>query len=191
VEDFSGTSLYDQSWSSKHTFFPVADLEDCTTYYWRVAAIKDMTFGPFSESRAFFTNKSGLCAQSMAPQLEAMRDLACYQGPVPGTYPILGYMVQGETAPIVAQSLDQTWWYIENPDAPDICAVPKDGGSPEGDTSDVPMWNNPEIPTDDQGDGDGGLVCTSNLGQADCLAAGGNPKCVPATNPPQCTCDCP
>jgi hypothetical protein len=110
----------------------------------------------------------------MVPQIEAFRDLACYEGPIPGTYPILGYLVEGETAPIVAQSLDQTWWYIQNPDAPDICAVPKDGTEPEGDTSDMPMWNNPVIVQEDPGGGDGGLVCSGNLNQIDCPAAGGS-----------------
>jgi hypothetical protein len=183
--DFSGTSLYDQSWSSKHTFFPVADLQDCTTYYWRVAAIEDMTFGPFSESRAFSTNESGLCVQSMAPQIEATRDLACYEGPVPGTYPILGYLVQGETAPIVAQSLDQTWWYIQNPDAPDICAVPKDGGEPEGDTSGVPMWNNPQIEID--GGDSGPPICHAGLQIEECKALGGTWD-VSAGPPGSCKC---
>jgi hypothetical protein len=144
-----------------------------------------MTFGPFSESRAFSTNESGLCVQSMVPQIEATRDLACYQGPVPGTYPILGYLVAGETAPIVAQSLDQTWWYIQNPDAPDICAIPKDGGEPEGDTSDVPRWNNPEIETD--GGDSGPPVCHAGLPVEECKALGGTWD-VSAGPPGSCKC---
>jgi hypothetical protein len=192
VADFSGTNPYAGDWGSKHSFMAISDLADCTTYYWRIAQVEDATFGPFSESRSFFTNESGICARSMAPQIEALRDLACYEGPIPGTYPILGYLVQGETASIVAQSFDQTWWYIQNPDAPDICAVPKDGGTPQGDTSGLPRWNNPEIAQEEQDDGgDDGLVCSSDLNQVACVAAGGNPKCIPATNPPQCTCECP
>ena len=105
--DFSGTSLYDQEWSSKHTFFNVSGLSDCTTYYVRVAQIEDQILGPFSESLSFFTNTSGICAQSLTPQFKAASDLPCYQGPVPGTYPVLGYLLQGEMASIVAQSLDQ------------------------------------------------------------------------------------
>jgi hypothetical protein len=130
-----------------------------------------MTFGPFSEGRSFFTNESGFCAQSFVPQVEGLRDLACYQGPLPGTYPILGYLLMGETAPIVAQSLDQAWWYIQNPDGPDICAVPKDGTAPEGDTGDLPLWNNPELQPEDGGSPDG-LVCSPDLSQLDCEAAG-------------------
>jgi len=182
--DFNGISLYDQEWSSKHTFFLAETLDDCTTYYWRIAAIEDNTFGPFSESRSFFTNESGTCGQFMAPQIEGLRDLACYQGPLPGTYPILGYLLMGETAPIVAQSLDQQWWYIRNPDGTDICAVPKDGTEPEGDTGDVPLWNNPQIIVQ--------VVCRSKLNQHDCIASGGEYTCTGGAAAPQvCTCTCP
>ena len=172
VADFSGTSLYDQEWSSKHTFFPVDGLQNCTMYYWRVAAIEDMTLGDFSESRSFFTNESGFCALSLVPQVEALRDLACYQGPIPGTYPILGYLLMGETAPIVAQSLDMEWWYIQNPDGVDICAVRKDATTPEGDTGDVPKWNNPKVEPEDDG-GDDQLICDRRYTNSiDCQAAG-------------------
>ena len=169
--DFSGTSLYAGDWSSKHPFFPVADLADCTTYHWRIAQVEDSTFGPFSEGRSFFTNESGFCALSFAPQVEGLRDLACYQGPVPGTYPIIGYLLMGETAPIVAQSLDLQWWYIQNPDGPIPCAVPKDGTVPEGDTGDVPLWNNPEIVPEESGGGDR-LVCDGYTDEKTCEAAG-------------------
>ena len=172
--DFSGTNMYAGDWASKHSFFTVTGLADCTMYYWRIAQVEDSTFGPFSEGRSFFTNESGFCAQSFVPQVEGLRDLACYQGPVPGTYPIIGYLLMGETAPIVAQSLDQAWWYIQNPDDVNICAVPKDGTAPEGDTGEIPLWNNPEIAQEDSGGGGGdGLVCNIGLKEPDCSASGG------------------
>lgn len=170
--DFSGTSLYDSEWSSKHTFFNASGLDDCTTYYWRVAQIEDETFGPFSEGRSFFTNQAGNCAQSLVPEFHAIRDLACYQGPIPGTYPTLGYLLAGESSPIVAQSLNQAWWYIQNLDDQNICAVPKDGGESDGDASGVPIWNNPALPEPETGNGGQGLVCDSYTTQADCVAAG-------------------
>ena len=185
--DFSGTNMYAGDWASKHSFFPVTGLADCTTYFWRISQVEDATFGPPSEGRSFFTNESGLCAQSFVPQLEALRDLACYQGPVPGTYPILGYLLMGETSPIVAQSLDMAWWYIQNPDGPVPCAVPKDGTEPEGDTSGLPLWNNPEIAQEDPGGGGGeGLVCSPLLDKPECKAAGGTFSSV--SYPP---CKCP
>jgi len=185
--DFSGTNLYAGDWASKHSSFPVTGLADCTTYFWRISQVEDATFGPPSEGRSFFTNESGICAQSFMPQLEALRDLACYQGPIPGTYPILGYLLMGETSPIVAQSLDQLWWYIQNPDGADICAVPKDGTVPEGDTGDVPLWNNPEVEPAESGGG-GTLTCRSDLDPTQCAAAGGTYNPGPSTVP---YCKCP
>jgi hypothetical protein len=78
----------------------------------------------------------------------------------------------GETAPVVAQSLDQAWWYIQNPDDVNICAVPKDGTVPAGDTGDIPLWNNPEIVAEED-TGSGPLTCNINLNETQCLAAGG------------------
>ncbi|MES0344489.1 MAG: hypothetical protein ABUK16_10290, partial [Anaerolineales bacterium] len=43
---------------------------------------------------------------------------------------------------------------------------------PEGDTGDIPLWNNPEIvPEEDTGSGP--LTCNINLNETQCLAAGG------------------
>ncbi len=188
--DFSGTNMYEGDWSSKHTFFPVTGLADCTTYYWRVAQVEDSTFGPFSEGRSFFTNQAGNCAQSMIPELHALRDLACYQGPIPGTYPILGYLLAGESSPIVAQSLNQAWWYIQNPDDVNICAVPKDGSEPNGDTAGVPLWNDPQIVEEETGGG-GKPVCSIDLGLAECGAAGGTWYAPSPMAGPRCVCPVP
>jgi hypothetical protein len=156
-------------------------------YYVRVAQIEDQTLGPFSESHSFFTNESGNCAQSLTPQFNAVSDLPCYQGPAPGRYPVLGYVVQGEVAQIVAQSLDRAWWYIQNPDGPDICAVRKDGGESVGETGDIPLWNNPDIEPEDEGPS-GGSQCNENLDARQCPAAGGTWSCNRSGS---CTCQCP
>lgn len=181
--DFSGTSIYAGEWSSKHTFFPVSGLADCTTYYWRVAQIEDGAFGPFSESRSFFTNQAGTCAQSLIPEFHAVRDLACYEGPNPAAYPVLGYLLTGESSPIVGQSFDLAWWYIQNLDDQNICAVRKDGGEPAGDTASVPRWNDPvvELPTP---------VCTRDLNKTDCEASGGTYKRI-FTKANADYCECP
>jgi len=162
--EFGGTSLYDDEWASYFQFFDVTGLEDCTTYFWRVAAIEDGVIGPFSEPRSFFTNQSGLCVQSMLPQIEALRDLVCYEGPGTG-YPVAGYFLQGEVAQVVAQSLNEQWWYIQNPDGPDICSIPQDGADPLDDMSDVPRWNDPEPDTPAR-------TCRSYATEESCVSAG-------------------
>ncbi|MGD8822107.1 MAG: fibronectin type III domain-containing protein [Anaerolineales bacterium] len=161
--DFSGTNILPDPWFPKHTLATIDGLEDCTTYYVRMAATLNAQgdLGPYSETRSFFTNESGTCMQSLVPEISAVRDLACYEGPNPELYPIQGYLLAGETAVIVAQNLDQTWWYIENPDAPNNCAIPKDGGETMGDISQIPMWNDPDL----------GVPCSSYTTENACLAA--------------------
>jgi len=162
---FSGTSIYDADWASHWHYFMASGLEDCTTYYWRVAAIEDGVIGPFSEGRSFLTNQSGTCMQALAPRVGALRDLACYEGP--GTaYPIRGYFLAGETANVVAQSLNQQWWYIENPDAQDVCAVLQDGTRGLADMSSVPRWNDPEP------EEAAPVVCGSFTDRLSCLESG-------------------
>ncbi|MBN2554332.1 MAG: hypothetical protein JXA97_00210 [Anaerolineales bacterium] len=159
--DFSGESMFADDWASHYTFFDVNDLEDCTTYYWRIAAIEDGVIGPFSAGRSFFTNESGLCMQSLIPEIRALRDLACYEGPG-FDYPILGYILEGETAPVFAQSLNRAWWYIQNPDGQNVCAVPQVDTEEIGEMSGVPLWNDPEPP----------IVCSSFNTSSACSSAG-------------------
>jgi hypothetical protein len=83
------------------------------------------------------------------------------------------------------------WWYIQNPDDVNICAVPKDGTAPEGDTSDLPLWNNPEVAQEGPGNGGGeGLVCNKDLNQPDCEAADGT-WIFNVSTPNAIYCDCP
>lgn len=161
---FSGTNILPDPWASKHTLATIDGLEDCTTYYVRMAATLDGqgNLGPFSETRSFFTNESGVCIQAMAPEVSALRDLACYLGPDPANFPIQGYLLAGETAAVVAQNLDRDWWYIENPDAPNYCAIPKDGVEPVGEIGQIPMWNDPVIEQ----------ACSTYTNENSCRAAG-------------------
>jgi len=139
--------------------------QDCTTYYWRVAAVQDGVTGPYSATRTFFMNNSGLCMQSAVPDLhlEALRDLACYERPS-FEAAILGYFLTGETTPLIAQDLMGEWWVVENPDSiGTLCWVPQDDTEPSGDTGDLPRWAEPADP----------LVCNINMNRTDCEAAGG------------------
>ncbi len=146
-------------------------LQDCTQYFWRVAAVQSGFNSPWSVTRSFFTNAAGNCAQSMIPEIPyagAIRDLACFLGPNPQTYSIEGYLLAGESSPIVAQNLMGTWWAIQNPDSTgDVCYVPKDGVEPGGDLSNIPRWNDPEVPVEEPH-----ITCGSYGSQETCKAAG-------------------
>lgn len=144
-------------------------LQDCTQYFWRAAPVQDGFEGAWSAARSFFTNAAGNCALSMVPEIPyagALRDLACYMGPSPDGYPIEGYLLAGETSPIMAQNLMGTWWAIQNPDnLGDTCYVPKDGVEPGGDLSSIPRWNDPRLPTPIP-------ACSSYSSAETCEAAG-------------------
>jgi hypothetical protein len=58
---FADTSLSGGTGNPSTRWFPGDDLTDCTTYYWRVAAINGTTLGPFSITRNFMVNVSGAC----------------------------------------------------------------------------------------------------------------------------------
>ncbi len=167
--NFGGTSLVGAT-SSPTTYVTTPELERCTRYYWRVAAIKNQTTGPFSETRSFFiTGEDLLCAgQASSPFIKALKDQQCLQGPDPQKYPILGYFLTGETAAIVAQDIREEWWVIGNPDGNDTCYVRKVDNQETGNTSDVSKWNDPEIEEEAPP-----LVCTEELKEDDCIAAGG------------------
>jgi hypothetical protein len=163
--NFNGTSLIGAT-SSPTTYVTTPELERCTRYYWRVAAMKNQNIGPFSESRSLFiTGEDLFCAGQAPPFITAIKDQQCLEGPDPQKYPILGYFLTGETATIVAQDIGEEWWVIENPDGDDTCYVRKADNQETGDTSDVSKWNDPEI--------EPSFLCSKALDERECVAAGG------------------
>jgi len=160
---FGGTNLL-ASYNFPATTVITDELNDCTTYYWRVAAIQDGVQGPWSATGNFFTNDSGLCAVSIIPDLhlEAIFDLPCYFGPGP-QYDIEGYFLTGEIAPVYAMDLSEAWFVIENPDAlGSTCWVPENGVEASGEVSALPRWEAPDM-----------RVCTRGSSEALCVELGG------------------
>ncbi len=167
---FSGTNLLG-TYMFPATNIITDPLEDCTTYYWKIAAIQDGVTGAYSEAEEFFTNFSGTCIQPVARPLSglALRDLVCRAGPSLN-YDILGYFLTSEESPIFAQNLGQTYWVIENPDWPGTtCWVLQDGVEPSGETGDVNFWRDPEIGAPQAQT----PACSENLSRTQCAAAGG------------------
>jgi len=177
--NFGGTNLL-QSFNFPGTTVITEELNDCTTYYWRAAAIQDGMQGPWSAIGNFFTNDSGLCAVSMIPDLylEPIFDLPCYFGPGP-QYDIEGYFLTGEISPVYAMDLAEAWFVIENPDAlGSTCWVPEDGVEASGDTSMLPRWEAPDM-----------RVCTRGSSEALCVELGG--VYHPAVRTTAAYCECP
>jgi hypothetical protein len=147
------------------------ELDDCTEYFWRIAAIQDSVQGPWSETGNFLTNFYGTCMVSAVPEMlsaKALKDLACLGGPG-FEYDIIGYILQGEVSPIFAQDLDRLYWVIENPDwLGTNCWVLQEHVEVIGDASGVRFWNAPPLEEEEEP-----LVCSSDLGKEQCEAVGG------------------
>ena len=58
---FSDTSLSGGTGNPSTRWAPGDPLDDCETYYWRVAGIIDTTLGPWSETWSFRVNASRKC----------------------------------------------------------------------------------------------------------------------------------
>jgi hypothetical protein len=58
---FADTSLSGGTGNPSTRWGPGAPLVDCQTYYWRIAPINGTTLGPFSETRSFVRDASGVC----------------------------------------------------------------------------------------------------------------------------------
>jgi hypothetical protein len=121
----------------------------------------------------------------VSPFIEALKDQICFQGPDPGKYAGIGYFLTDEVSAIIAQDLRMEWWVIENPDADGYCFVRKADNSESGDTSDVPMWRDPEVLGED---GTPLLACRADLNKEKCEAAGGTYR-EPASAAAYCDCD--
>jgi hypothetical protein len=67
TSDFSDISFSGGTGDASTVWGPGEDLEDCTTYFWRVAGIHSTALGPFSEPRSFTTDFTGSCTAATPP----------------------------------------------------------------------------------------------------------------------------
>jgi hypothetical protein len=92
---FADTSLSGGTGNPSTRWGPGSPLVDCETYYWRVAPINGTTLGPFSASRSFVRDASGVCGgPGGSPPASAVisgvvwHDLcALPEGPIPNPLP--------------------------------------------------------------------------------------------------------
>ena len=66
---FADTSLSGGTGNPSTSWGPAHPLADCTTYFWKVTAINDITLGPGSVVFSFRTNASGTCPPEATPTL--------------------------------------------------------------------------------------------------------------------------
>jgi hypothetical protein len=152
-------------------------LEDCTTYYWRVAAVQGGSHGPYSATRWFRTNQSGACLFAFHPAwvLENVNCRLCGAT----SCKILYIFQKGALAHILGQSLDGFFYKLGYPkDAQGTregeCYAPSDSFSPvpEGIVERVRMPPTPTlVPTPTPTPVP--PACHPKLDLRKCIAAGG------------------
>ncbi len=186
---FGGTSLVESPDNPTTEVDTGPVLEDCMTYYLRVAAIQDGEMGPYSETRWFRTNISGARTYSYYPArvLENVNCRLCGDR----RCAILYIFEKGDIAQILGRSLNLFFYKLSDPNGR-ICYgasdffKPDDDVDPEEDFPIVRMPPTPTVePTDTPTPEPEPLVCQGKLSRDECEEAGG--KWNLRTN----SCDCP
>jgi hypothetical protein len=85
------------------------------------------------------------------PSVTALMNANCRSGPE-GVFDVVGYLLEGETATVVGQLADSSWWLIPNPDRPGQCWIASNVVEPACLDEDIPVVAKPPtpVPADDQ-----------------------------------------
>ena len=137
---FADTSLSGGTGNPRTSWTTAEDLEDCTLYYWRVAAINDITLGPFSPTQTFNT-QVGTCLARLIIFIPKIRGY-CRIGP--GTlYDVLRTLSPGDRMPVAGWyvAADGPWYYLA-----DGCYASGKTGDLEGDPELLPIMVPPPLP---------------------------------------------
>ncbi|MGM0374382.1 MAG: hypothetical protein ACQEQQ_08200, partial [Chloroflexota bacterium] len=146
------------------TVFNSDPLDDCTIYYWKVAAIQDGGYGPFSDVGWFFTNEAGTCVPPYVPGFVG-RDLNCRFGGWAASE-VLHIFDMGEIVRVVAVGPYGYYYALQIPGSADTCWVVSDYVELWGDEGDLEVREVPQpTPTP--------LVCSADLPKDLCIEAGG------------------
>jgi hypothetical protein len=171
---FDGTNLLGE-YEAPATNVITDPLEDCTTYYWRVAAVQGGAPGPYSETRWFRTNQSGACLFPAYPAwvLENVNCRAC--GGL--SCQILHIFQKGALAEILGRSTDNFFFKLAYPrDAQGTrmgeCYSPSESFSPVPEEL-IEAVRMPPTPVPTSTPTPVPLVCTSNLNRDQCGDMGG------------------
>lgn len=153
---------------SSDTFDPAAaTLEDCSTYYWHVAASTANGEGPFSETYTFRTDYNGTCKRTAT----APKDAACYGGPG-SLYPLKGILNAGEEVELLGRSDNALWLVINRSGGYGSCWVETSRLENAGDTGSLPVEFTPPLPTATTAPTQATVSCSSYTDETSCYSAG-------------------
>jgi uncharacterized protein YraI len=148
------------------TFDPAAVvLDDCTTYYWHVAAATASGQGPYSATRTFRTNFNDACGRSSRGTVN--QDAACRSGPSLD-HPIVFYLTRGMEVELTGRNEAGTWLALNRPDGYGICWVGAGLVTALEDIAGLPVQEALPAPGPDAT----AIPCSSYLDAGSCQAAG-------------------
>jgi len=140
---FADTSLSGGTGNPSTNWAPAHALDNCTTYYWRVAAINGTTLGPFSDTQSFKIQTGAVCIMYFVPPLK----VSCRLGPsysfgiVSSVQPNSQLQALGRY-----QTEDGNWYKVRLPDNKTECFLFQSSGELSGDPSLLPLLPPIEFP---------------------------------------------
>jgi hypothetical protein len=166
---FSDTSLSGGTGNPRMEWTTAGDLQDCTDYYWRVAAINDTTLGPFSPTQSF-TTQVGLCI--VMPIFIPRTNANCRIGPNT-LYGRLAVLNPGDQLPVVGrhQTEDGNWYVVQYNNLE--CWVAERTGDLQGDPELIALREPPPLPLPSGGSDDNGASCGSITSSNECNSTPG------------------
>ncbi len=149
---FEDTSLSGGTGNPFTHWGPAESLADCTTYYWRVAAVCDQPgggtlVGPYSEVQSFSTQKMKVCPTltPLNPSFIPSLDANCRKGP-DVQYGLLAVAAAGQEIPILGRNPEGDWFYVRL-EGNLLCWIARRTGETEGDTDQLPIVEFEPLPT--------------------------------------------
>jgi hypothetical protein len=165
---FGGTNLLAE-YSIPATNVLTDPLEDCETYYWRVAAVQGGSYSPYSHVRWFRTNQSGTCLFTHYPAwvLENVNCRACGS-----TKCMIRYIFEkGTLADVLGRSADMIFFKLRNPNGGECYGPQESFDLPN--LEQVEIVRMPPTPVPTPTPTPVPLVCNAKLDEKQCKAAGG------------------
>lgn len=177
---FGGTNLLGEYGLPATNLMP-DPLDDCTTYYWRVAGMQGGSYGPYSDTRWFRTNESGTCMFPYYPGF-VLENVNCR---IRGdrVCPVRYIFEPGMVAEVLGRSVDGAYLKLRNPNGGE-CYSPTfafDVPLEELEMVRLPPTPIPVPPTPTP------IACNINLNQSQCKAAGGTWMDI-SVRTPYCSC---
>jgi hypothetical protein len=179
---FSGANLLTEYGFPGTTVF-TDPLDDCTLYYWRVAAVQDGSYGPYSDTGWFFTDELGTCPVPLARGL-LLGNVYCRLGTSTDFRAVFSFN-EGDWAEIEGRNADGTYLVFRIPGTRRTCWTPRSYAEIFGDEENMRIFFEPELPAPEPTK----PVCTKDLPKDLCLQAGG--KWVPSMVAAGGYCECP